>query len=106
MFSIFGKNNFESINARDLSEKHEKINLIDVREASEYKAGHVPKARNIPMSLILEQPEKYLNKSMEYHVICQSGSRSTRTCRKLSSLDYKVVNVSGGTMSYKLPLKR
>ena len=89
-----------------MGEKHGKINLIDVRESYEYKAGHVPNARNIPMGVVLEEPEKYLNKSMEYHVICQSGSRSSRTCRKLSSLGYNVVNVSGGTGSYILPLKR
>jgi rhodanese-related sulfurtransferase len=103
---IFGKNSFDSISVHDLGEKNGKINLIDVRESYEYKSGHVPNARNIPMGIVLAEPEKYLNKSMEYHVICQSGSRSSRTCKKLSSLGYKVVNVSGGTGSYILPLKR
>jgi len=106
MFWIFGKKNYDSISIHDLNEKLGKINLIDVREGYEYKAGHMPNARNIPMSVILTQPDKYLNKSKEYHVVCQSGSRSSRTCRKLSSLGYKVVNVSGGTRSYSLPLKK
>lgn len=100
MFSIFRKNNFESINVNDLDGKLGKINLIDVREPYEYKSGHIPTAKNIPMRTILTDPEKYLNKSKEYHIICQSGSRSTRACKNLSDQGYKVINISGGTGSY------
>lgn len=106
MFSIFRKNNFESINVNDLHGKLGNINLIDVREPYEYKSGHIPTAKNIPMGTILAYPEKYLNKSNEYHIICQSGSRSTRTCKNLSNQGYKVINISGGTGSYIKPLER
>jgi rhodanese-related sulfurtransferase len=105
MFSFF-KKGYDSISARDIAEKQGKINLIDVRERHEFKAGHVPNAKNMPLSELLSDPEKYLSKDREYHVICHSGSRSSMTCRKLSSLGYKVVNVAGGTMSYGGPLKR
>jgi rhodanese-related sulfurtransferase len=106
MFTILGKNNFNTISVHDLDSKLGKINLIDVREGYEYEGGHVPTAKNIPMGTILAEPEKYLNKSKEYYIICQSGSRSARTCRELSSQDYKVVNISGGTGSYIRPLER
>lgn len=106
MFSLFGKMEFDSINARDLGEKQVKTNLIDVREGFEFKSGHVPNAKNMPMSELLADPEKYLSKDEEYHVICHSGSRSSRTCSRLSSLGYKVVNVNGGIMSYGLSLNR
>jgi len=106
MFSIFGKSNYNTISVHDLDDKLGKINLIDVREGYEYKGGHVPTAKNIPMGAILSEPEKYLNKSKEYHIICQSGSRSGSTCKKLSSEGYKVVNISGGTGSYIKPLER
>ena len=105
MFSFFQKN-YDSISARELGELQGKINLIDVRERYEYKAGHVPNAKNFPMGELLTEPEKYLSKEREYHVICQSGSRSSRTCGRLSSMGYQVVNVAGGTMSYGKPLKR
>ncbi|MGE5627159.1 MAG: rhodanese-like domain-containing protein [Solirubrobacterales bacterium] len=105
MFSLF-KKKYDSISTEELSEKIGKINLIDVRENYEFKAGHVPKAKNIPMGLILSEPEKYLAKDKEYHIICHSGSRSSRTCRSLSSLGYQVVNIIGGTASYTKPLKR
>ena len=100
MFSFFSNNDFNSINVYDLNDKLGKINLIDVRENYEYKGGYVRTAKNIPMGMILVYPEKYLDKSKEYHIICQSGSRSSRTCKKLSGLGYKVVNILGGTSSY------
>jgi rhodanese-related sulfurtransferase len=103
---MFGKNNFNSISVHDLDGKLGNIDLIDVREDYEYRGGHVPTAKNIPMNTILAQPEKYLNKSKEYHIICQSGSRSAGTCKQLSSQGYKVINISGGTGSYILPLER
>lgn len=105
MFSLF-KKNYDSISAAELSEKIGKINLIDVRENYEFKSGHVPKAKNVPMRNILTEPEKYLQKDKEYHIICQSGSRSSRTCSRLSSLGYKVVNVTGGVRLYAQPLKK
>lgn len=105
MFSLFNKN-YNSISANELEKNLSKVNLIDVRENYEFKSGHVPKARNIPMSIILAEPEKYLQKDKEYHIICHSGSRSSGTCRKLSALGYKVVNISGGTMSYTKTLKK
>ncbi|MDP4143829.1 MAG: rhodanese-like domain-containing protein [Bacillota bacterium] len=106
MFSNFRKNNFASISVHDLYDMLGKINLIDVREDYEYIDGHVPTAVNIPMNLILTYPEKYLVKEKEYHIICQSGSRSLLTCNELADKGYKIINVSGGTGSYLKPLER
>lgn len=106
MFSIFDKNNFNTISVHDLDGKLGSINLIDVREGYEYEGGHVRTAKNIPMGTILADPEKYIDKSNEYHIICQSGSKSERTCTQLSDEGYKVVNISGGTGSFLLPLER
>ena len=106
MFSNFAKNDFDSISVHDLDDILENINLIDIREGYEYRSGHVPTAKNIPMAELLLQPEKYLDKSKEYHIICQSGGRSSRACGDLCSKGYKVVNVFGGTGSYILPLER
>jgi rhodanese-related sulfurtransferase len=103
---FFRKNNLNSISVHDLNGKLGKINLIDIREDYEYGSGHVPSAKNIPMGRILTQPEKYLDKSKEYHIICQSGARSSRTCMQLSTQGYKVINVVGGTGSYIQPLER
>lgn len=101
MFSLFNRNKVESVNVNDLGDSLQKINLIDIRESYEYKKGHLPAARNIPMDNIINEAEKYLDKSKEYHIICQSGGRSERTCKELKSKGFHVVNVSGGTGAYR-----
>ncbi|MBL4931769.1 rhodanese-like domain-containing protein [Clostridium paridis] len=98
--------NFNTISVHDLDSKLGKINLIDVRECYEYNNGHVPTAKNVPMGNIISDADKYLDKTKEYHIICQSGARSARTCTELASQGFKVINVSGGTGSYIKPLER
>lgn len=106
MFSMLNKNKFNSISVHDIDDKLGKINLIDIREDYEFKGGHLPSAKNIPMRTVISQHEKYFNKSKEYYIICQSGARSSRICKFLSEQGYKVINVSGGTGSYIKPLER
>lgn len=106
MFSFLEKNKFKTINVNDLEGVLGKINLIDIRETYEYNNGHLPSAKNIPMSTILKQADKFLDKSKEYHIICQSGGRSSRACSELTSKGYNVINISGGTGSYIHSLER
>ncbi|KZL91525.1 rhodanese-like domain-containing protein [Clostridium magnum] len=106
MFSFFNRNRVNSINVNELKDLLGRINLIDIRETYEYRSGHLPKAKNIPMSKILSEPDKYLNKDKEYYIICQSGGRSISTYRKLKAMGFNIVNVSGGTSSYKGALAR
>lgn len=106
MFSFLEKNKFKSINVNDLDGVLGKINLIDIREPYEYNNGHVPSAKNIPMNSILKETDKFLDKSKEYHIICQSGGRSSKTCSELTEKGYKVINISGGTGSYIYSLER
>lgn len=100
MFSFFSKNSGNSVDVNELEELFGKINLIDIREPYEYKSGHLPTAKNIPMNTIIADAEKYLDKSREYHIICQSGGRSSRTCGILRDKGFNVINVSGGTGKY------
>ena len=106
MFSFLNKNKVDSINVNDLGELLGKVNLIDIRETYEYKAGHLPTAKNIPMNKILDETDKYLNKDKEYYIICQSGGRSGRTCSQLKAMGYNIVNVAGGTGSYRGALNK
>lgn len=106
MFSFFSRNRVNSVNVNDLGELLGKINLIDIREPYEYKNGHLPSAKNISMSKILAEPDRYLNKDKEYHIICQSGGRSISTSSKLKAKGFNIVNVSGGTGSYTGALKK
>jgi rhodanese-related sulfurtransferase len=106
MFSFFSKSQSNSVRVNDLDSILKSISLIDIREPQEYKSGHLPTAKNIPMNTILMAPENHLDESKEYHIICHSGARSSRACQILSSKGYKVVDVAGGTGSYRGQLER
>jgi rhodanese-related sulfurtransferase len=106
MFFNLGNSKVKTISVHDIDPLLGKIDLIDIREVYEYKGGHVPTAKNIPMDTILAQPDKYLDKAKEYHIICQSGGRSSSACSRLVSKGYNVINVGGGTGSYIRPLER
>ena len=75
--------------------QNENLELIDVREAHEFQAGHAPGAKNLPLST-LEQGYKELNSDRTYHVICQGGLRSASACQFLSAQGLTVTNVEGG----------
>lgn len=100
MFGLFNKSSNKVINVNDIDNLIGKINLIDIREPFEYKSGSIKTAKNIPMGNLLEEPEKYLEKDKEYHILCQSGGRSSRACSKLSDLGFNVINVAGGVGAY------
>jgi rhodanese-related sulfurtransferase len=106
MFKFMSRNSLKSVDVNEMDSLLGKVELIDIREPYEYKGGHLPTAKNIPMDTILEQPEKYLDKSKEYHIICQSGARSSRTCSILKENGFNIINIAGGTGRYRGRLER
>jgi rhodanese-related sulfurtransferase len=106
MSSVSNTRRVKSIKVNDLGTVLDKINLIDIREAFEYRTGHLPGAKNIPMEDLLYEPEEFMNKDKEYHLICRSGRRSLMACNELVKKGYKVTNVAEGTMAYKGELER
>jgi len=76
----------------------EDAQIIDVREADEFAAGHLPEARHIPLGKLVERAgelEKFKDKPII--VCCASGMRSAKGCAALGKLGFsRVYNVSGG----------
>lgn len=76
----------------------EDAHVIDVREVSEFSAGHVPEARNIPLSKLAERAgeiEKFKDKPVI--VCCASGMRSGKACNELKKLGFtRLHNLAGG----------
>ena len=72
--------------------------LIDVREADEFAAGHIPGAQSIPLSRI---------KGIDYDLdtplflYCLVGSRSMRAASALKQMGYEKVKSIGGINRYK-----
>jgi rhodanese-related sulfurtransferase len=90
---------FSEVSISELAAVSDRI-VIDVREADEYAAGHVPGAINIALSeLVGREDECGLGPTV--FVICQSGGRSLRACGHLASIpaldDTTFINVAGGT---------
>jgi len=74
--------------------------LIDVREADEYAAGHVPTAISIPLSTVQDRVDEFRHEGTVY-VICQVGGRSMRACQYLADFDIEnLVNIAGGTSGW------
>lgn len=102
MFSIFARNKVPSISIDDLKLLIGQINLIDIREPHECQSGMIKTAKNIPMDQLLREPQKYLMKDQKYYIVCQSGGRSYGTVQSLLKQGFDVVDVLGGTSSYKM----
>lgn len=88
----------KNIEAKNLSPNYE---IIDIRSKVEYSKGHIYNARNIDMNKLLNEHDKYLDKSKTYYIYCSFGNKSKKVCELLTLLGYDVINVYGGYDSFK-----
>jgi rhodanese-related sulfurtransferase len=72
--------------------------LIDVRSANEFSAGHLPEARNWPLDRLLARPGDLGPKDRALVVYCRSGARSAMAASALRRAGYTTV-VNLGPMS-------
>lgn len=85
--------------------------IVDTREASEFSAGHIKGAINIPMSAFKKRMgELDKHKGKPILAYCRSGSRSNYACKLLSKAGFENThNLAGGAMSWSsanLPLTK
>ena len=76
----------------------EKLVLVDVREESEYAAGHVPGAMHISKGVMERDVEtKIPDASTEVILYCGGGFRSALTADNLQKMGYtNVISMDGG----------
>ena len=77
----------------------EKIMVLDVREPSEYKKGHIDGAVNIPLNDLRKRMGE-IPKDREVWAHCLEGQRSYYAARVLSQYGYDIKNISGGYKTY------
>jgi rhodanese-related sulfurtransferase len=70
--------------------------VIDVRESHEFCPGHVPGARNLPLSVLPTRMAE-LPKHRPVYVICQSGRRSAHAVALMRAVGIDATNVAEGT---------
>ena len=74
--------------------------LIDVRMPEEYREGHIPGSKNIPLSSIREIDSLTDDFELPIFVYCHSGARSSRAVYALKALGYTNVTDLGGVSAY------
>lgn len=86
-----------SVSAQDAHEsvsRREAV-LLDVRERHEWKAGHAPGSRNVPLSKLHARVAE-LPADRRYIAVCRTGARSRSATAQLRSAGVDVVNLKGG----------
>ncbi len=77
-------------------EKEEKLNILDVRKASEYRSEHIVDAINAPLDYIKDSM-LMIDKQKTYYVHCAAGYRSMIFISLLRGLGYRnLIDVDGG----------
>ena len=74
--------------------------LVDVREKDEYRSGHIPGSKNIPLSTLNIIEKQVKDKKTPLYIYCLSGSRSAQATRMLVKMGYEIVNDIGGISGY------
>lgn len=92
-------------------DRGEKLNMVDVREESEFAAGHVPGAVHLSKGVIERDVEaKYPDRSTELVLYCGGGFRSVLSADNLKKMGYvNVISMDGGMREWRqrgLPERR
>ncbi|MFC6593329.1 rhodanese-like domain-containing protein [Kitasatospora paranensis] len=75
--------------------------VLDVREAFEFAAGHVPGARWVPLGMLAGNLAA-LPFGPAVMVICASGNRSRIGAELLTRAGFEAASVRGGTIAWSL----
>lgn len=82
-----------------MMQTREMVQLIDICSPTEYAAGHVPGAINIPMEQ-MESRMADLNATSPVILICKSGQRATVTAQLLQGHRERVFVLEGGSKAW------
>jgi rhodanese-related sulfurtransferase len=96
---------------RDRISTGEQFVLIDVREESEFAAGHLPRSTSLGKGIIERDIESLVpNPSSEVVLYCGGGFRSALAADNLQKMGYSnIVSMDGGFREWKeagLPIER
>lgn len=85
-----------------LKEYHETKSavLLDVRTPPEYREGHIPGSKNIPLQQISRISGADIEKERPLFVYCHSGARSRQAVSTLQRMGYQNVKNIGGISAY------
>lgn len=74
--------------------------LLDVRTSQEYREGHIPDGKNIPLQELGRINTIVDDKSTPLFVYCYSGARARQAMGELQHMGYLNVKNIGGISAY------
>lgn len=74
--------------------------IIDVREPSEWEAGHAPGAIHIPLGELPSRLDELPEADVTIAVTCRGGGRSSRAVAWLTMQGFDVANLEGGMKAW------
>ena len=81
--------------------------ILDVRNADEYRTGHIPKAVLMPLPMLDKIADKKLpNKKQLILVYCRSGRRSKEAAKILVSKGYTNIKEFGGIIDWPYEIEK
>ena len=92
-------------------DRGDKFHLVDVREESEWAAGHLPKAEHLGKGIIERDIETQIpDTAAEIILYCGGGFRSAMSADNLQKMGYtNVISMDGGWRGWteaKLPIEK
>ena len=80
--------------------------LLDVRTSQEYREGHIPGSKNVPLQQLDKISSVADNKNIPLFVYCYSGGRSRQAASMLQHMGYNNVQNIGGIAAYRGKVER
>jgi len=74
--------------------------LLDVRTPQEYREGHIPGSKNVPLQTIDKIRSVADNIDIPLFVYCHSGGRSRQAVSMLQHMGYTNIQNIGGIAAY------
>ena len=74
--------------------------LLDVRTVEEYREGHIPGSKNVPLQSLDKVTGLVNNQDTPMFVYCHSGARSRQAVSALRRMGYTNVKNIGGIAAY------
>ena len=99
---LFNMNKKPDINniAEELKQ-HDQAVLLDVRTEQEYRSGHIPGSKNVPLDQLHRAKDVIKDMEAPVYVYCLSGGRSRMAASILKRSGYEQVKDLGGINRYR-----
>ena len=74
--------------------------LVDVRTAEEFDAGHLPRARHVPLDALDGSAASDLDRTRAVVLYCRSGDRSGMAADAFAASGWDARSIAGGIVAW------